>query len=104
MDSFPRMNGTLEVITPSFFSRSLPGPNPLLYVLLSSFATSSCHKSHQESPIEILLMLGADVNPPVHAWSVFRVFKIERKLYGRSDLDFLGKTFETFAFPFMDEC
>ncbi|KAH7310907.1 Six-hairpin glycosidase-like protein [Stachybotrys elegans] len=29
------------------------------------------------------------VEPPVHAWAAFRVFKIERKLYGRQDLDFL---------------
>lgn len=32
-----------------------------------------------------------DVNPPVHAWATFRTFKIERKLYGRSDLDFLER-------------
>ena len=43
----------------------------------------------------LLLNFGEDVNPPVHAWSVFRVFKIERKLYGRSDLDFLGNTLDT---------
>jgi mannosylglycerate hydrolase MGH1-like protein/glycosyl hydrolase family 63 len=30
-----------------------------------------------------------DVNPPVHAWSVFRTFKIERKMYGYEDMDFL---------------
>ena len=103
MDSFPRMNGTLEVITPSVYSRSLPIVLTR-YVLLSSFVTWSSHNSHQEPPLKVLLILGTDVNPPVHAWSVFRVFKIERKLYGRSDLDFLGKTFETLAFPFMDEC
>ena len=103
MDSFPRMNGTLEVITPSVYSRFFPVVLSR-YVLLSLFVTWSCHKSHQEPPIKVLLILGTDVNPPVHAWSVFRVFKIERKLYGRSDLDFLGKTFETFAFPFVDEC
>ena len=32
-----------------------------------------------------------DVNPPVHAWSLFRVFKIERKMYGREDFDFLER-------------
>ncbi|KAF2005198.1 hypothetical protein P154DRAFT_616441 [Amniculicola lignicola CBS 123094] len=32
-----------------------------------------------------------DVNPPVHAWAVFRVFKIERKMYGREDFDFLER-------------
>ncbi|CAO1627735.1 unnamed protein product [Parajaminaea phylloscopi] len=35
-----------------------------------------------------------DVNPPVHAWAVFRVFKIERKMYGREDLDFLERVFQ----------
>ena len=103
MDSSPRMNGTLEVNTPSIYSRSLPVVLSR-YVLLSLFLTWSRPKSHQQSSIKVLLILGTDVNPPVHAWSVFRVFKIERKLYGRSDLDFLGKTFGTFAFPFMDEC
>ncbi|KAL9127480.1 MAG: hypothetical protein Q9175_007726, partial [Cornicularia normoerica] len=41
-----------------------------------------------------------DVNPPVHAWSVFRVFKIERKLYGRSDLDFLERVFQKLLLNF----
>lgn len=41
-----------------------------------------------------------DVNPPVHAWSVFRVFKIERKLYGRSDLDFLERIFQKLLMNF----
>ncbi|KAL8643057.1 MAG: hypothetical protein Q9228_000296 [Teloschistes exilis] len=41
-----------------------------------------------------------DVNPPVHAWSVFRVFKIERKLYGRSDLDFLERVFQKLLMNF----
>lgn len=35
-----------------------------------------------------------DVNPPVHAWAVFRVFKIERKMYGREDLDYLERVFQ----------
>lgn len=35
-----------------------------------------------------------DVNPPVHAWAVFRVFKIERKMYGREDMDFLERIFQ----------
>jgi hypothetical protein len=32
-----------------------------------------------------------DVNPPVHAWAVYRTFKIERKMYGHEDLDFLER-------------
>ncbi|GJJ06512.1 hypothetical protein Clacol_000704 [Clathrus columnatus] len=33
----------------------------------------------------------SDVNPPVHAWATFRVFKIERKLTGKEDLQFLER-------------
>ncbi|KAI0321072.1 Six-hairpin glycosidase-like protein [Amylostereum chailletii] len=36
----------------------------------------------------------SDVNPPVHAWATFRVFKIERKLWGREDLPFLERVFQ----------
>lgn len=61
----------------------------------------------------------SDVNPPVHAWSVmihlrcgkivfdveayratFRVFKIERKLYGREDLKFLERVFQKLLLNF----
>ena len=35
-----------------------------------------------------------DVNPPVHAWATFRVFKIERKMFGRADLKFLERVFQ----------
>lgn len=41
-----------------------------------------------------------DVNPPVHAWATFRVFKIERKLYGRQDLDFLERVFQKLLLNF----
>ncbi|KAL2820390.1 Six-hairpin glycosidase-like protein [Aspergillus granulosus] len=41
-----------------------------------------------------------DVNPPVHAWAVFRVFKIERKMYGRQDLDFLERVFQKLLLNF----
>ncbi|TKA66342.1 hypothetical protein B0A49_08173 [Cryomyces minteri] len=41
-----------------------------------------------------------DVNPPVHAWSVFRTFKIERKMYGREDLDFLERVFQKLLLNF----
>ncbi|RYO82210.1 hypothetical protein DL766_006839 [Monosporascus sp. MC13-8B] len=44
--------------------------------------------------------LPADVNPPVHAWATFRVFKIERKLYGRQDLDFLERVFQKLLLNF----
>ena len=41
-----------------------------------------------------------DVNPPVHAWATFRVFKIERKLFGREDLDFLERVFQKLLLNF----
>ncbi|KAJ2901337.1 glycoside hydrolase family 63 [Zalerion maritima] len=41
-----------------------------------------------------------DVNPPVHAWATFRVFKIERKLYGRQDIDFLERVFQKLLLNF----
>jgi hypothetical protein len=41
-----------------------------------------------------------DVNPPVHAWAVFRTFKMERKLYGREDLDFLERVFQKLLLNF----
>jgi hypothetical protein len=41
-----------------------------------------------------------DVNPPVHAWAVFRVFKLERKMYGREDLDFLERVFQKMLLNF----
>lgn len=42
----------------------------------------------------------SDVNPPVHAWATFRVFKIERKVYGREDLDFLERVFQKLLINF----
>jgi hypothetical protein len=41
-----------------------------------------------------------EVDPPVLAWSVFRTFKIERKLYGREDLDFLESLFQKLMLHF----
>jgi hypothetical protein len=41
-----------------------------------------------------------DVNPPVHAWATFRVFKIERKMYGNEDLDFLERVFQKLLLNF----
>jgi hypothetical protein len=41
-----------------------------------------------------------DVNPPVHAWATFRIFKIERKMYGREDLDFLERVFQKLLLNF----
>ncbi|EIN11579.1 hypothetical protein PUNSTDRAFT_83245 [Punctularia strigosozonata HHB-11173 SS5] len=41
-----------------------------------------------------------DVNPPVHAWATFRVFKIERKLFGREDYAFLERVFQKLLLNF----
>lgn len=41
-----------------------------------------------------------DVNPPVHAWATFRVFKIERKMYGREDIGFLERVFQKLLMNF----
>jgi len=35
----------------------------------------------------------SDVNPPVHAWAAWRVYKIDEKHNGKGDLDFLEKIF-----------
>ncbi|KAF7321252.1 Glycoside hydrolase family 63 protein [Mycena kentingensis (nom. inval.)] len=42
----------------------------------------------------------SDVNPPVHAWAAFRVFKIERKLFGHEDLPFLERVFQKLLLNF----
>ncbi|KAF1808757.1 hypothetical protein P152DRAFT_208283 [Eremomyces bilateralis CBS 781.70] len=41
-----------------------------------------------------------DVNPPVHAWALFRTFKIERKMYGREDIDCLERVFQKLLMNF----
>ena len=42
----------------------------------------------------------SDVNPPVHAWSCFRVFKIDEKIYGEPDVKFLEKVFQKLLLNF----
>lgn len=42
----------------------------------------------------------SDVNPPVHAWATYRVFKIERKMYGTEDIDFLERVFQKLLLNF----
>ncbi|KAF9244864.1 Six-hairpin glycosidase-like protein [Melanogaster broomeanus] len=42
----------------------------------------------------------SDVNPPVHAWATFRVFKIERKLTGKEDIRFLERVFQKLLLNF----
>ncbi len=41
-----------------------------------------------------------DVNPPVHAWAAWRVYKIEKKRRGKGDRDFLQKVFHKLLLNF----
>lgn len=41
-----------------------------------------------------------DVNPPVHAWSTFRVYKIDEKMNGKPDLAFLESVFQKLLLNF----
>ena len=41
-----------------------------------------------------------DVNPPVHAWSAFRVYKIEQKRRGKGDFQFLERVFHKLLLNF----
>jgi len=41
-----------------------------------------------------------DVNPPVHAWAAWRVYKIERRLRGKGDRAFLEKVFHKLLLNF----
>ncbi|NET35853.1 MAG: glucosidase [Cyanothece sp. SIO1E1] len=41
-----------------------------------------------------------DVNPPVHAWATWRVYKIEQKIYGRRDREFLERVFQKLLLNF----
>ena len=41
-----------------------------------------------------------DVNPPVHAWAALRVYRIERRLRGSGDRDFLQRVFHKLLLNF----
>jgi len=41
-----------------------------------------------------------DVNPPVHAWAVWRVYKIDRRVRGRADRAFLERAFHKLLLNF----
>ena len=42
----------------------------------------------------------ADVNPPVHAWAAWRVYKIERRIRGKGDRAFLERVFHKLLLNF----
>jgi len=41
-----------------------------------------------------------DVNPPVHAWAAWRVYKIEKRIRGRADRVFLAEVFQKLLINF----
>ncbi|MBD6619782.1 glucosidase [Komarekiella sp. 'clone 1'] len=41
-----------------------------------------------------------DVNPPVHAWATWQIYKIEQKIYGRADRQFLERVFQKLMLNF----
>jgi hypothetical protein len=41
-----------------------------------------------------------DVNPPVHAWAAWRVYKIEQRIRGRGDREFLERAFHKLLLNF----
>ncbi|MBI3476271.1 MAG: glucosidase [Acidobacteria bacterium] len=41
-----------------------------------------------------------DVNPPVHAWASWRVYKIDKKRSGKGDIDFLKRVFQKLLLNF----
>ena len=41
-----------------------------------------------------------DVNPPVHAWAAWRVYKIDKKRTGKGDTDFLKRVFQKLLLNF----
>ena len=42
----------------------------------------------------------SDVNPPVHAWAAWRVYKIDKKRHGKGDARFLKRIFEKLLLNF----
>ncbi|GAB4296740.1 MAG: glucosidase [Oscillatoriaceae cyanobacterium] len=42
----------------------------------------------------------SDVNPPVHAWATFRVYKIDKKMHGKGDRQFLERVFQKLLLNF----
>ncbi|VEU19421.1 DEKNAAC100397 [Brettanomyces naardenensis] len=42
----------------------------------------------------------SDTNPPVQAWAAYRVYKVEKKMYGKADRPFLERLFQKFLMNF----
>src|SRR5437870_12175234 len=41
-----------------------------------------------------------DVNPPVHAWAAWRVYKIDKRISGKADRRFLERVFQKLLLNF----
>ncbi len=41
-----------------------------------------------------------DVNPPVHAWAAWRIYKIEKRIHGHADYPFLARVFHKLLLNF----
>ena len=48
---------------------------------------------HPEGQVPAYEWSFSDVNPPVHAWAAWRIYNIEKKMFGRKDVNFLAKIF-----------
>jgi glycogen debranching enzyme len=55
---------------------------------------------HPNGQIPAYEWVFSDVNPPVHAWAAWRVYKIEKKMRGVGDTDFLEKIFHKLIINF----
>jgi len=42
----------------------------------------------------------SDVNPPVHAWASLNIYRIEKAVHGRADVDFLKRVFQKLLINF----
>jgi len=42
----------------------------------------------------------SDLNPPVHAWAVWEIYQMEKKIYGKSDRNFIEKCFHKLLLNF----
>ena len=55
---------------------------------------------HPNGQIPVYEWNFSDVNPPVQAWAAWRVYKIEKKMYGRADRMFLERVFQKLLLNF----
>lgn len=78
---------TLSIIDPAFAKRQL--------ILL-------CREwyMHPNGQLPAYEWAFSDVNPPVHAWAALRVFRIDRRVTGKSDYAFLEKIFHKLLINF----